>query len=192
MNSWKRNAVVGAVLLFVCAGIYLNWSFNQKEQAAALEDTLNVDALQDEEYRQTLQDAAEEGLETARSSQGQADSFAAIRLSRQQSRDSAISLLQETISYSGTEEGTAEASAAEESLQTLVSDALQEAQIESMVIAKGYADCVAYMSDEAISLAVAAPEGGLQDADVALLADIVASQTDYALSAIRIIEISGD
>lgn len=192
MNSWKRNAVVGAVLLFVCAGIYLNWSFNQKEQAAALEDTLNVDALQDEEYRQTLQDAAEEGLETAGSSQGQADSFAAIRLSRQQSRDSAISLLQETISYSGTEEGTAEASAAEESLQTLVSDALQEAQIESMVIAKGYADCVAYMSDEAISLAVAAPEGGLQDADVALLADIVASQTDYALSAIRIIEVSGD
>lgn len=192
MNSWKRNAVVGAVLLFVCAGIYLNWSFNQKEQAAALEDTLNVDALQDEEYRQTLQDAAEDGLETAGSSQGQADSFAAIRLSRQQSRDSAISLLQETISYSGTEEGAAEASAAEESLQTLVSDALQEAQIESMVIAKGYADCVAYMSDEAISLAVAAPEGGLQDADVALLADIVASQTDYALSAIRIIEVSGD
>ena len=78
---------------------------------------------------------------------------------------------------------------AETSLEELLTTALMEAQIESMVVAKGYTDCVAYISDEQISLAVAAPEAGLQDTDVALLADLVVSQTDYDLSAIRIIEV---
>ena len=30
MKLWKRNAVVVAIVLFVCAAVYLNWSY-QKE-----------------------------------------------------------------------------------------------------------------------------------------------------------------
>ena len=30
---WKRNAVVAVVLLFICVGIYLNWSYNQDLEA---------------------------------------------------------------------------------------------------------------------------------------------------------------
>ena len=67
-----------------------------------------------------------------------------------------------------------------------MSDALAESQIESLVIAKGYTDCVAYISDGAISVAVAAPENGLTQSDVGLLADIVLSQTNFKLSDIRI------
>ena len=26
---WKRNAVVAVVLLFVCVGVYLNWSYHR-------------------------------------------------------------------------------------------------------------------------------------------------------------------
>ena len=33
-----------------------------------------------------------------------------------------------------------------------------EAQIENLVVAKGYTDCVAFIGDESVSLAVAAPE----------------------------------
>ena len=67
--------------------------------------------------------------------------------------------------------------------------ALSEAAIESLVIAKGYTDCVAYMTNEGISVAVAAPEGGLQAEDVAVIADIVMSQSGYPLSDIRIVEV---
>ena len=42
-----------------------------------------------------------------------------------------------------------------------------------MVIAKGYADCVAYISQDGISVAVAAPENGLTQDDLSLVADIV-------------------
>ena len=36
MKQWKRNAVIATVLLFICAGVYLNWSYNQKEKAPEL------------------------------------------------------------------------------------------------------------------------------------------------------------
>ena len=74
-------------------------------------------------------------------------------------------------------------------LEDIVQTALSEAQIESLVIAKGYTDCVAYMTNEGISVAVSAPEGGLQEGDVALIADIVMTQSDYALTDIRIVEV---
>ena len=59
------------------------------------------------------------------------------------------------------------------------------------MVAKGYADCVAYMGDEIISIAVSAPAEGLSESDVALISDIVTSQTAYDLSNIRIIEVKG-
>ena len=57
------------------------------------------------------------------------------------------------------------------------------------MIAKGYADCVAYMSDTGISVAVASPEGGLQQLDVSVIADIVITQTGFSLEEIRVVEV---
>ena len=111
------------------------------------------------------------------------DYFAAVRLSRQQARDSAVTTLQEAMAYSDKD------SQAGSQLDAIVQTALQEAQIESLVIAKGYADCVAYMSGDGISVAVSSPEGGLQQADVAVIADIVMSQSDYTMGDIRVVEV---
>ena len=45
------------------------------------------------------------------------------------------------------------------------------------------------MSDDGISVAVAAPESGLQQSDVALISDIIMTQSDYDLDEIRIVEV---
>ena len=58
-----------------------------------------------------------------------------------------------------------------------------------LIISKGYADCVAYMSDGAISVAVAAPEEGLEADAVAQICDIVTTQSDYTPSELKIIEV---
>ena len=74
-------------------------------------------------------------------------------------------------------------------LENIVQTALCEAQIESLVIAKGYLDCVAYIGEEGISVAVAAPEGGLKAEDVAVIADIVMAQSAYSIDKIRVVEV---
>lgn len=187
MKNWKKNAIMASVLVFVCAGIYLNWRYTSDAQTMNLADTLNAEKILNDSTLvmspSALDQAASEDLvlvdgETT-------DYFATVRLSRQQSRDSAINMLQEAMAY-GESDGETTASA---ELEDLVSVALSEAQIESLVIAKGYADCVAYMTEKGVSLAVAAPAEGLTETDIALISDIVLSQGDYSLEDVTIIEV---
>lgn len=113
------------------------------------------------------------------------DYFAAVRLSRQEARDQAVNLLQEAMAYGST--GEQEQSSAQ--LEKIVQMALCEAQIESLIVAKGFADCVAYMSDTGISVAVAVPEGGMQNTDIAVIADIAITQSGFGMDAIRVVEV---
>ena len=182
MTIWKKNLVAAAVLVTVCTGIYMNWLYTEQETALDLTDTIDAEKVMSDELLQ-LEDvqvlSGEEVLNTAQ------DYFAAVRLSRQQARDSAVNLLQEAMAYS--DQTKAAESSAE--LEDIVQPALTEAQIESLVIAKGYTDCVAYMSSEGISVAVSAPEQGLQAEDVGVIADIVMTQSEYTLDEIRIVEV---
>ena len=184
MKVWKKNLVAAAVLVTVCAGIYVNWLYTEESTAASLMDTVDVEKVMSDDALILSEDmeAVSSDVQTTAT-----DYFAAVRLSRQQARDSAVNLLQEAMAYNGTDSSKEVESVME--LEEIVQTALSEAQIESLIIAKGYTDCVAYMSGEGISVAVSSPEGGLQQEDVAVIADIVMSQSAYSLGDIRVVEV---
>lgn len=181
MRNWKKNMVAAAVLVTVCSGIYLNWRYTGGETTKDLADTLDTSKLLSEDMLVMSGDVVDVGGDENTVT----DYFAAVRLSRQEARDSAVALLQEAMAYG--DEGESSGSSAQ--LEQIVQTALCEAQIESLVIAKGYADCVAYMSETGISVAVAAPEGGLKSADVAVIADIVLSQSDLKMADVHVVEV---
>ncbi len=182
MKIWKKNVVAAAVLVAVCAGIYVNWVYTEDKSVADLTDTLDADKIMSADML-VMNDGSTISLDADNNTI--TDYFAAVRLSRQEARDSAVSLLQEAMAY-GDDAQTVQSNA---QLEEIVQVALCEAQIESLVIAKGYADCVAYISDEGISVAVAAPEGGLVKKDVAVIADIVMSQSEYTMEDIHVVEV---
>ena len=185
MNQWKKNMAAAAILVTVCAGIYVNWLYTEDAATSDLTDTLDTEKVMSDESLVLSDDmAAIAAGEDPQTTAG--DYFASVRLSRQQARDNALNMLEEAMSYA---EGS-KASESSAQLEDIVQTALTEAQIESLVIAKGYTDCVAYMTNEGISVAVSSPEGGLQDTDVAVIADIVMSQSDYLLTEIRIVEVN--
>lgn len=179
MKVWKKNLVAAALLVVVCAGIYLNWLYSEDQMTPDLTDTLHVDKLSSGDM---LVMGVEDDLQDSSTS---GDYFASVRLSRQQARDSAVTLLQEAMAYSQENED----SATNAQLEQIVQTALCEAQIESLIIAKGYADCVAYISNDGISVAVATPEGGMQTQDVAVIADIVMAQSEFNMEDIYVIEV---
>lgn len=181
MKIWKKNLVAAAVLLTVCGGIYANWAYSQQQAVADLTDTLDENKILSSDKLVMGDDSS---LLTGDNNNTMTDYFAAVRLSRQEARDSAVNLLQETMAYG--DENSAQLSG---ELEELVNVALCEAQIESLVIAKGYTDCVAYIADNAISVAVAAPEGGLQQPDVAVIADIVVTQSAFTMDQIHVVEV---
>ena len=181
MKVWKKNAIAAAVLVTVCAGIYVNWLYTEEQAVANLTDTLNNDKILSADLMVIGEEDALDTLDTNTSS----NYFAAVRLSRQEARDSAVGLLQEALAY----DDNSGNSTASVQLEDIVQTALCEAQIESLVIAKGYTDCVAYISDSGISVAVAAPEGGITQQDVAVIADIVLSQSQIGIEDIHVVEV---
>ena len=185
-KTWKRNLIAAGVLLVVCAGIYLNWYAGHS--AADLTETLDAGKILDDTTLVLQQEQGDALVTPVQQTGTQAEYFAQMRLSRQTARDEAVELLQETIAYeTGSDESAA--SAASDQLSLLVNRALDEAQVESLIIAKGYDDCVCFMNDGSVSVAVSAPEDGLSEAAVATIADVVLSQSDYKLSEIRVVEV---
>lgn len=179
MKNWKKNLMAASVLLVVCAGIYINWTYTNAQSVGDFTDTLNAETIMSDNGLVLDVNSDTTGDNTM------VDYFAAVRLSRQEARDSAVNLLQEAMAYgSGNEQQESS-----KELEQIVQTALCEAQIESLIIAKGYSDCVAYMSDGGISVAVATPEGGMQNADVAVIADIVITQSGFSMEDIRVVEV---
>ena len=160
---WKRRGVAAAVLLLVCGAVYMNWRYS--------------DSVKDNKVlgQSELVNANEETAGDPAPAED--DYFATARLSRKQARDNAIHMLQE-----------AESDEASRTLQVLASYTVAESQIESLVTAKGYADCVVFMGEDSVSVVVAAPETGLNTADVARIKDIVVNETDYTPEQIKIME----
>ena len=181
MKNWKKNLVAAALLVAVCGGIYINWLFTEESNVVNLTDTLDEEKIMSQDLLVMNSEAV---LDSTGNSTISAY-FAAVRLSRQEARDNAVGLLQEAMSY------TDEVKAAQTSqqLEEIVQTALCEAQIESLVIAKGYKDCVAYISEGGISIAVAVPEEGFTQSDAAIIADIVMTQSDFPMEDIRVVEV---
>ncbi|QNL45534.1 SpoIIIAH-like family protein [Oscillibacter hominis] len=182
-RNFKRNMVVATVLLFVCAAVYLNWKYagNVADPGEAVETkTLGESTL----VSKTETDG-EPTDEAAVYGEG-SDYFATARLTRQQARDNALNLLKEASEEENADQETL--NAASEGIQALASYTLQEAQIENLVTAKGYTDCVAFMGADSLSVVVAPPDAGeLTAQDVAKITDIAMTETGYKADQIKIL-----
>lgn len=183
---WKRNAVVVAVGLFVCAAVYLNWSYEQESQVGK---TLGQSAMVSGESKDPMvQTSAEETPEPVSTTQQNTNNyFATARLNRQQARDSALSLLQDAAAREDADETVK--TQVNDTIQTMADYTVTEAQIENLVVAKGYTDCVAFIGEESLSLAVSAPEGGLTQTDTARIVDVVNQTAGFTADQIKIIEV---
>ncbi len=185
-KNLKRNIVMATVLLFVCAAVYLNWSYNSRVGQADPAMAAAEDAA--------MAAAEQEYLDTAAGEEAESESvsayFATARLTRQQSRDEALGLLE---TAAGSENASQETiDSAMESIAAMATWSMQEAQIENLLLAKDFDDCVVYISGDGITVAVPAPIEGLSEAAVARITDTITGETDYTASQITLIEIKNE
>lgn len=181
--KWKRNTVVATMAVLVCAAVALNWKYSGEEAVRNAQETGTkilgeATLVSGQEEPESGVAADEEAVYTG------SDYFASARLTRQQARDSAISLLREEAEQEGADAVTA--NEASESIQVLAAYTLQEAQIENLVTAKGYQDCVAFIGEDSVSVVVSTDSGELTAEDVAKITDIAISETNLPASSIKI------
>lgn len=187
MQMVKRNAVVGAVVLFVCVAVYLNWDYQREGQAADTGKTLGEAALVTGEANDPLL-GAQDGQQAEADGSAAGDYFANARLNRQQARDSALSILQETMAGEEVDQTTKELTNL--AIQTMADSTVTEAQIENLVMAKGYKECVAYIGEENVSVVVQVAGEELTAVDTARITDIVTQATAFSAGQIKIIAVN--
>ena len=180
-GRFKRSAVVATVLVFVCAAVYINWRYSGN-----VADQVAVKNSGDSGSTRVLGDAELVDGKVVSDDSVATGYFDSARLSRQQSRDNALSLLREAGEQENVEQATLDE--ANRAIQTLAGYTMLENQIENLVIAKGYADCVTFMGDNGVSVVVSAAEDGLQTEDVAKIMDIVLTETNYTADQVKILE----
>ena len=186
MKVWKRNAVIVAVVLFVGAAVYLNWTYQESEDAGKTLGQAELVSGQTGDPLLAASPSPDPSASPAPAEDASSGYFASARLNRQQARDSALTILREAAADETADEAVKAETAM--AIQALADDTVSEAQIENLVTAKGYADCVAFISDGSASVVVSATEEGLTDADVARITEIVTDETGLEASSIKIIE----
>ncbi len=178
----KRGAIYSVVALMLCVAVYLNWYYTKTGEDYGTADDSQADG---KVLGESILVNGQEDDAPAAEAAGE-EYFSQARLSRQQARDEAVNLLTRTAeSEAATEEAR---TAASTGIQVMADNAVAEARIESLVIAKGYADCVAFVNENGINVIVAKTVQGLTDADVAKIRDIVLSETQATADLIKIIE----
>ncbi|MBQ4047220.1 MAG: SpoIIIAH-like family protein [Clostridia bacterium] len=198
MKVKKRTAVAAVVALLVCMAVYLNWSY-QKGLEGDLDVAGDVDlgTVQKEEpvsdEARLLGQISEVGKNEGDNATAVSDTdsaireyFAQLRVTRQQARDEAIGVLETTSTDNSVSQEAKEVAVA--SISRIANNAVTEARIESLVLAKGYVDCAVFLNDDSLSIVVAPVEGGLKSEDAVRIKDIAVSETTIGVENIRIIE----
>ena len=172
MKKAKRNILIATVLVFVCAAVYLNWSYNRADES---EPVGEEDGAGD-------QQSVSAGSEDS-------DYFAQARLTRQTSRDEALSLLETAVASESASQETIDG--AMDAIAAMATWSMQETQIENLLLARNFEDCVVYISSDGVTVAVPAPVEGLSAASVAQITETIIGETGCTAEDIRVIEVKG-
>lgn len=196
MTFGKRQLVLAALVVALGAAVYLNWQFSGNNDLLATDAVQSGKELGEAEYvnnnsvSSLLSSEGESSSQaddtsSASSISGSAEQyFAQARVSRKQARDDAVDTLKEIIDGVKSSE-SAKAEAVKQAAD-IAKNIEQENNIENLIKAKGFAECVAFIQNGECSVVVSST--GLLDNEAITIKDIVAGQSGISYDKIKIVE----
>ena len=180
MTKWigKKQVLLAALVVALGLAVYLNYSFAGDHPLTGASGKLSTTAT----TVKNLGDSKYVSATTGKPASKSADYFATARQSREASREEGIELLQDMLA-----DATLSEEARQQTLNKLesVSDAItQENQIESLLIAKGFEDCVVYLSGDEANVVVKAAQ--LSPEQTCQILDVVLAQSDALAEKVNI------
>lgn len=184
MKFGKKQLVLASLVLALGAAVYLNWQFAGTNRlpvgdSSSESSQLGAAQLVNNAYVETVNDDMDQESSVESTS---GDALSQARVNRQNSRDEAIELLNGVLE--DVESDSAAKQQAVEQASAIAQNILEESNVESLLEAKGYTDCVAYVTSEECSVVVS---GTLEDTDMLIVQEIVMEQTGLTADKITII-----
>ena len=157
MKFQKRYVISAAILLALGAAVYVNCA--------------------------TVACTDDEAVETSALSKEQRNYFATERTKRQATQDKVIDEAKEIFDLENADEG--EVSEAQKKVEQILKNFTIQDSIESIIKAKGFSECMCYISDDGVTVVV--PESELNDSTALIIDDAVISHYDVSYENISIV-----
>ncbi len=169
----KRNLIIAGTVLLIGVAVLLNWVlFAGAGNTAGFPDYDTP----------TAGTGTGDSTNTGDSTDATGTYFSATQVNRQRARDEAIEVLQAVVDNpEAAETVKAEAAAG---IAAIAEEIQKEANIETLIKSKGFAECVAVLNGDTISIVVRADS--LQPAELAQINAIVYEQTGITPAGVTI------
>lgn len=176
MALGKRSVLLGVLVIVLGVAVYLNWYLSKQPGDQSVTDVLSGSAMGQAMYVNA--DASSAASQTD-------DYFAKTRADRTTARTEATAALKEIIDNvksdsSAVSEATKKSAAIAKSIET-------ESNIEALIKAKGFKDCVAIIGEDSVSIVI--KTDGLLASDTVQIQEIVQQGSGFSLENIKIIEV---
>ena len=182
-NTRRITAVTLAAALMIA--VYLNWQYARTDTAGLTGDAAQMTAAPAEEPVQA--DAVLDGLATESEAVSGAKFFEQARLKREKAHDEAMDTIQKTRKSSSMSQEEKKEYAAQ--LTASLEDLNAENEIETLVRAKGFADCLCFLQNNRADLTVMTSGEPLTAAQVAQIRDVVLSRSSVSAQNITVVEV---
>ena len=195
-NTRKATAITLAAALVIA--VYLNWQY-ARTGVTLEEDAVNVSAVSQETVPVTDELMTEaEAVSSANKNYGEAQLvsvannsgskfFEEARLKRTKAHDEAMDSIQKALKSASL--STEEKEEYTSQLTGNLADLNAENEIETLVKAKGFADCLCFLQSGRADLTVMTSGDALTAAQVAQIRDIVLSKSSVTAQNITVVEV---
>ena len=169
----KRNLIVVLSVLLIGGAVALNWVLFAKDSAKDSDKDLSGGANLD----------LNQGTQAGKNTEEQ-DYFATVVINRKRARDEAMEVLQQVVDRTDAQQEAK--TKAYDDLTQIAQDIKNESNIETLILAKGFEECIAVISDEAATIVV--KTDGLLPSELVQIQEIVYNQAGIAPAKVNIIE----
>ena len=196
MKFGKKQIILGALIVALGAAVYLNWQFSDNSKLLSTATTQNTaKELGKAQYANASATAVETALNASdtdiadtdamASSKSNSGYFKTSRQKRDEAQEKIMELATEVLK--STESDDLARTEAVKSAAEIAEIIQKQTNIENLIIAKGFDDCMAYIQNGECTVVVS--KGKLTEAMVVSVKDIINSQAGIAFDKITITEV---
>ena len=170
----KRNLMIAGAVALVITAVAVNWIIFSGDDGKDGFD-YNASAGMSTNYGTTLStgEVGDDDKPTGSEPSSTDSYFSSVEISRQRARDEALEVLNAVVDNADAS-ATVKAEAMKE-IQTIAKEMAQESNIESILMSKGFAQCIAVINGDNANIVVK-NEGQLQTAQLAQINAVVYEQ----------------
>ena len=179
MKFQKKYVGLSALVLALAAAVYVNWQFSGTDSSVTSKELGAASYVSATAASST----ADEAVQTAAITKEQENFFATERTKRQSTQDKIMDDAQKVFDLDTADDS--KKSEAQQNVEEIIKIFTIQDSIESIVKAKGFSECLCYISDEGVTVIV--PNGELNDTSALLIDDAVTSHYNVDYSDISIV-----